>query len=440
MCISTYLPANFKCRVFIKHSITLAGIMLLFFSSCQLHQPNHARLFEIPANEQFIFVQEQIYRGNKHILCLATYSNNYSTLRWINMRGQVVRTCTIPDSVVFVSSSNDFVLQAVHYAGSAKAVYAIAADNTTNVVSAAQNSNYLNYVTHKVDNTRFICWQIKQSDSAYTQRIGTLCLNELSRLKLNWQTETNLPVPCHTNWLQRKTGVDKYELLLTSPIPEVTVCTVKIAEIENSVQTAVIAATNSTQHQSLQLIGQGDFNNNTCEEVITLLNGNEIALLDDNLLNIVYSKANTDTALALTAKTGFITYDDYTDIACIAQFKNMTTDQLVIFEPALNKLSAFENMPRNMRILDTYLINKWNSKRPGVMYANTPGNNFAIIIYQPENKQKETVLATTNQKLLYYKPVELDTENNLFLLTVVQAENGSSVWLHNTGLVNNGFQ
>lgn len=350
---------------------------------------------------------------------VCSFSGGISTLNWFDLDGNVVRKHEVKDSISNVVSSNDFVLQATHFATGLKGIYRITPNKTTLEVRSPEKASLRDHIHWKQDGHQFICYQVVDNNTQKTYSIGALCLNMDTHFERVWNHTLFTPNQVDRGWVLKKLTSDAHELVL-STTGDSTNCAlvVRASPPINSLRIWPMNTAQSTAGLSsdIKWIGVGDFDSDLFDEVIGIRNQNELVIADGYFQNVVYSKRLGAPFSKAGLKAGMLNNDNFTDIVFSFSTKTDGHSFYTLVEPARNQVSAVGRTLTDF--FDVYFLQP-DSQMPssGLLHAVQETASFNLRNFDWETGKSQVVLSKKGVLVDWY-PLDVPASNFLHLVVL----------------------
>ena len=430
-----------SCRFSLRFSISyVLAIGTLIFVGCgdalQPQYPLALSVFE--TDNVAVFSKPQVFRGERTYLMVCSFQQGTSTLRWFDLNGGLVREHQIKDSVSDVISSNDFVLQATHFATGLNGIYRIGPNKTTIEVQPPNLATFRDYVNWKQDGHQFICYHVVNDKSQKTYSVGALCLNMDTHFERVWNHNQFTPTEVDRGWILKKVTPETHELVLSTSNDSLNCAlVVRASPPVNSLRIWAMnaASTGSGLSGNIKWIGTGDFDSDLSDEIIGITNQDAIVIADGYFQNVVYSRRLGAPFSNARLRSGLLGNDGFTDI--VFSFSTQSKDGAftTLIEPAMDRVSPVsKSLNREGDFFDVFFLQTdFEPQTTGLLFAEQQRADFFIKYYNSETGTPSTVLNLTGSLIDYY-PLDVPESNFLYLIVTYEREGKIFVSIEKTDL------
>ena len=378
----------------------------------------------------------QTFRGEGTYLMLCSFKNGTTTLQWFDLSGNLVREHLVKDSISEVVSSNDFVLQATHFATGLNGIYRIKPEKTTLEVQAPNQATFRDYIHWKQDGHQFICYHVVDKQSLKTYSIGALCLNLDTHFERVWSHSLFTPEQVDRGWILKKMTAETHELVMSTSNDSLNCAlVVRASPPINSLRIWSMSAAkeNSGLSGDVKWVGTGDFDSDLSDEVIGIKNQNALVIADGYFQNVVYSRNLGAPFSKAGLKSGMLGNDGFTDIVFSFSTKADGKAFTTLIEPAMDKISPIgRTLNGNSHFSDVFFLQTGNdSQTTGLLHAEQENAGFSMKKYDAETG-KSNVLLKMPGSLIDYCPLGTPESNFLHFIVLYENEGKTLVSIEKT--------
>ncbi len=414
--------------------------ILNFVTSCNSSRQEYPKtLAEFFGDDLSVFTKTQVFRGGNTFLLIGSYHHGVTTLRWHDLSGNTVREHTVKDSITDVISSNDFVLQATHFATGINGVYRVSPKETT-VEQRARPETYLSDFQHWIqDGHQFICYQVVSTSSQKAFSVGALCLSIDAHLEKVWSHEVMLPSAVNANWVLKEIAGGNHELVISPDDSVHTGFIVRVSPPFNSLRLLPTYRNKTTSVRDIQWIGTGDFDSDLTDELVGIADYSAITILDSYLQNTVYVRNVGDSVLAANVKCGFLDSDPFMDIIGSLRVQGGKEDLTALLQPALNKVTPIGvSLVKTRKILPFFFMKNRVDEHQYLIYALQKTNEFSILLFNPKTERSQELLSKKGM-LSDFNPIGVPQSNYLHLLLSCSDAGKTVVSIESTETIFTGY-